>query len=72
VNRPPLPHTSAVIYNYWITVLSDYSTQQCSIHKRKTFHNKPKIKQYVTTKPALQKILEGILDTEDKAMKGWE
>jgi hypothetical protein len=32
----------------------------------KIFHDKQKVKQYMTTKPALQKILQGILDTEDE------
>jgi hypothetical protein len=32
----------------------------------KVFHNKQKLKQYMTTKPPLQKILKGILYTEDK------
>jgi hypothetical protein len=31
----------------------------------KVFHDKQKLKQ-VTTKPPLQKILKGILDTEDQ------
>jgi hypothetical protein len=30
------------------------------------FHNKQKVKQYMTTKPPLQKILKGILHTEVK------
>jgi hypothetical protein len=29
----------------------------------KVFHDKQKLKQYVTTKPPLQKILQGILHT---------
>jgi hypothetical protein len=33
----------------------------------KIFHNKQKLKQYMTTKPPLQKILQGILHTEDKS-----
>jgi hypothetical protein len=32
----------------------------------KIFHDKQKQKQYVTTKPPLQKILNGILHTEDR------
>jgi hypothetical protein len=32
----------------------------------KVFHDKQKLKQYMTTKPPLQKILKGILQTEDK------
>jgi hypothetical protein len=32
--------------------------------KFKNFHNKLKLKQYMTTKPPLQKILKGILHTE--------
>jgi hypothetical protein len=31
------------------------------------FHNKQKLKQYMTTKPSLQKILQGILHTEDES-----
>jgi hypothetical protein len=33
----------------------------------KIFHDKQKLKQYMTTKPPLQKILQGILHTEDKS-----
>jgi hypothetical protein len=39
----------------------------------KIFHNKQKLKQYMTTKPPLQKILQGILHTENESkenMKG--
>jgi hypothetical protein len=32
----------------------------------KTFHDKQQLKQYMTTKPPLQKILKGILNTEDE------
>jgi hypothetical protein len=32
----------------------------------KAFHDKQKLKQYVTTKPELQKILQGILHTENE------
>jgi phage gpG-like protein len=32
----------------------------------KVFHDKQKLKQYVTTKPPLQKILQGILHTESE------
>jgi hypothetical protein len=35
----------------------------------KGIHNKQKLKQYMTTKPLLQKILQGILHTENKANK---
>jgi hypothetical protein len=41
----------------------------------KIFHDKKKLKQYMTTKPPLQKILQGILHTEDeenKTMRGRE
>jgi hypothetical protein len=31
----------------------------------KTFHDKQKLKQYMTTKPPPQKILKGILNTDD-------
>jgi hypothetical protein len=32
----------------------------------KVFHNEQKLKQYVTTKPPLQKILQGILTMKDR------
>jgi hypothetical protein len=32
----------------------------------KTFHNKEKLKEFVTTKPALQKILKGLLHKEEE------
>jgi hypothetical protein len=38
----------------------------------KVFHDKQKLKQYMTIKPPLQKILQGILhsESESKTMKG--
>jgi hypothetical protein len=30
----------------------------------KTFHNKQKLKEFITIKPALQKIFKGLLHTE--------
>jgi hypothetical protein len=33
----------------------------------KVFHDKQKLKQYMTTKPTLQKILEGILHAENES-----
>jgi hypothetical protein len=33
----------------------------------KVFHNKQKLKQFMTTRPPLQKILQGILHTENKS-----
>jgi hypothetical protein len=41
----------------------------------KVFHDKQKLKQYMTTKPPLQKILQGTLHTEGESkqtMKGQE
>jgi hypothetical protein len=38
----------------------------------KAFHNKQKLKQYMTTKPPLQKILQGILHTENKSKQKHE
>jgi hypothetical protein len=38
----------------------------------KIFHNKQKLKQYMTTKPPLQKILQGILHTEDESKQNHE
>jgi hypothetical protein len=39
----------------------------------KFFHNKQKLKQYMTMKPLLQKILRAIQNMKtNKNMKGWE
>jgi hypothetical protein len=38
----------------------------------KIFHNKQKQKQHMTTAPALQKILKGILNTEDENKHSYE
>jgi hypothetical protein len=38
----------------------------------KGFHDKQKVKQYVTTKPPLQKILQGILHTESETQHNHE
>jgi hypothetical protein len=38
----------------------------------KVFHDKQKLKQYVTTKPPLQKILQGILNTESENQQNHE
>jgi hypothetical protein len=38
----------------------------------KVFHDKQKLKQYVTTKPPLQKILQGILHTESESKQNNE
>jgi hypothetical protein len=38
----------------------------------KVFHNKQKLKQYMTTKPPLQKILQGILHTESESRQNNE
>jgi hypothetical protein len=61
-----------------ITSTQGYPTQQ-NYHSKltaiKIFHNKQKLKQYVNTKPPPQKILQGILHTENEANKttrGWE
>jgi hypothetical protein len=35
----------------------------------KIFHDKQKLKQYMNTKPPLQKILQAILHTEDESKK---
>jgi hypothetical protein len=37
----------------------------------KIFHNNQKPKQYMTTKPPLQKILQGILHTEDESKQNY-
>jgi hypothetical protein len=38
----------------------------------KNFHNKQKLKQYMTTKPPLREILHGILCTEDESKRNHE
>jgi hypothetical protein len=38
----------------------------------KLLYNKQKLKQYVTTKPPLQKILQGILHTKDESKQNQE
>jgi hypothetical protein len=38
----------------------------------KVFHDKQKLKQYITTKPPLQKILQGILHTEKESKQNYE
>jgi hypothetical protein len=38
----------------------------------KIFHNKQKLKQYMSTNPSLQKILQGILHTEDENKQNHE
>jgi hypothetical protein len=40
--------------------------------KIKIFHNKQKLKQHLTTKPPLQKILQGILHTENESKQNHE
>jgi hypothetical protein len=38
----------------------------------KVFHNKQRLNQYMTTKPPLQKILQGILYTESECKQNQE
>jgi hypothetical protein len=38
----------------------------------KVIHNKQKLKQYMTTKPPLQKILQGILHTQNESKQNHE
>jgi hypothetical protein len=38
----------------------------------KAFHDKQKLKQYMTTKPPLQKILQGILHTDNESKQNHE
>jgi hypothetical protein len=61
-----------------ITSTLGYSTQQ-NYHSKfkidgaiKAFYNKQKLKQYMTTKPILQKILQGILYTESESKQNHE
>jgi hypothetical protein len=59
-----------------ITSTLGYSTQQ-SYHPNidgaiKVFHDKQKLKQYKTTKPPLQKILQRILHTENESIQNQE
>jgi hypothetical protein len=38
----------------------------------KVFHDKQKLKQYMNTKPPLQKILQGIMHTENESKQNHE
>jgi hypothetical protein len=38
----------------------------------KVFHKEQKLKQYITTKPPLQKILQGILHTQQESIQNCE
>jgi hypothetical protein len=40
--------------------------------KIKVFHDKQKLKQYMTTKPPLKKILQGILHTDNESKQNHE
>jgi hypothetical protein len=56
-----------------VTSALGYSTQK-NYHSKideaiKIFHDKQKLKQYMITKPPLQKILQGILYTEYESKK---
>jgi hypothetical protein len=42
------------------------------IDRAKVFHDKQKLKQCMTTKPPLQKIIQGILHTENKSKQNHE
>jgi hypothetical protein len=58
-----------------ITSTLGYSAQQNIIQidrAIKIFHDKQKLKQYMTTKAPLQKILQGILHTEDESIQNHE
>jgi hypothetical protein len=59
-----------------ITSTLRYSTQQKLSFKKdrtiKVFHDKQKLKQYMTTKPPLQNILQGILHTESESKQNHE
>jgi hypothetical protein len=59
-----------------ITSTLGYSTQQNLSLKIdgaiKVFHDKQKLKQYMTTKPPQQKILQGILHTENESKQNHE
>jgi hypothetical protein len=59
-----------------ITSTPGYSNQQ-KYHSKidgtiKVFHDKQKLKQYITTKLPLQKILQGILHTENESKQNNE
>jgi hypothetical protein len=65
------------MYFKWRKKNNENSTQKVSFiieGEKKSFLDKEKLKQFMTTKPALQKILEGILHVEKiiAFMKTWE
>jgi hypothetical protein len=49
-----------------------YKTQWKATLAIKVFHDRQKLKQYMTTKPPLQKILQGILHTENESKQNNE
>jgi vacuolar-type H+-ATPase catalytic subunit A/Vma1 len=53
-----------ILYSAKLSIKIDRAT--------KIFHNKQKPKQYMTTKPQLQKIPQGILHTEDESKETHE
>jgi hypothetical protein len=59
-----------------ITSILGYFTQQNYSFKIdgaiKVFHDKQKLKQYMTTKPPLQTILQGILHTDNESKQNHE
>jgi hypothetical protein len=58
-----------------ITSTLGYSTAKLSFkidEAIKVFHDKQKVKQYMTTKPPLQKFLQGILHTENESKQNHE
>jgi hypothetical protein len=50
----------------FLGVLPILTPPLCVDRAIKVFHDKQKLKQYMTTKPPLQKILQGILRTESE------
>jgi hypothetical protein len=54
---PKILPSKAIIQNRWIN---------------KSLHDKQKLKEYMTTKPQLQKILQGILYTENESKQNHE
>jgi hypothetical protein len=57
--------TSAITTSQKILNCTQYRDNN-NTNGNKKFHDKQKLKQYVTTKPLLQKILQGILHTESE------
>jgi hypothetical protein len=59
-------------HNFSLRILYPAKLLFKSDRKIKIFHNKQKLKQYMTINPPLQKILQGILHAKDESKQNYE